>query len=66
MQLTRNAFTHAIAAREKQVGLWISLASPFATELLNDGFNFVASGSDTGLLAKASDTLLSSVKGCLS
>lgn len=37
----------------------------FAAGLLNDGFTFVACGSDTGLLAKASDTLLSTVKGKL-
>ncbi len=37
----------------------------FAAELLNDGFTFVACGSDTGLLAKASDTLLSTVKNKL-
>lgn len=34
----------------------------FAADLLNDGFTFVACGSDTGLLAKASDTLLGLVK----
>jgi len=37
----------------------------FAAKLLNDGFTFVACGSDTGLLAKASDTLLAEVKGQL-
>jgi len=37
----------------------------FATELLNEGFSFVACGTDTGLLAKASDTLLATVKGGL-
>ena len=37
----------------------------FAAELLNDGFTFVACGSDTGLLAKAADTLLTSVTGKL-
>ncbi len=34
----------------------------FAAELINDGFNFVACGSDIGLLAKASDALLETVK----
>lgn len=37
----------------------------FAAKLLNDGFTFVACGSDTGLLAKASDALLAEVKGQL-
>jgi 4-hydroxy-2-oxoheptanedioate aldolase len=34
----------------------------FAAELLNDGFTFVACGSDASLLAKATDGLLASVK----
>ena len=34
----------------------------FAAELLNDGFSFVACGSDAGLLAKGADTLLATVK----
>ena len=34
----------------------------FAAELLMDGFTFVACGSDTGLLTKASDTLLATIK----
>lgn len=34
----------------------------FAAELLNDGFSFVACGSDAGLLAKGADTLLSAVR----
>ena len=33
MKLARNPFTHAIAAGEKQIGLWISLCSPFAAEV---------------------------------
>ncbi|MFK7837842.1 MAG: HpcH/HpaI aldolase/citrate lyase family protein [Sulfitobacter sp.] len=37
----------------------------FATELLNEGFTFVACGTDTSLLAKASDALLAQVKGGL-
>lgn len=37
----------------------------FAADLLNDGFSFVACGSDTGLLAKAADTLLSDMKSKL-
>ncbi len=38
----------------------------FAAELLNEGFSFVACGSDVSLLAKASDTLLAKVKDRLS
>ncbi len=34
----------------------------FATELLNEGFSFVACGTDASLLAKASDHLLATVK----
>ncbi|UWR21187.1 HpcH/HpaI aldolase/citrate lyase family protein [Sulfitobacter sp. S190] len=34
----------------------------FASELLNEGFTFVACGTDASLLAKASDHLLASVK----
>jgi 4-hydroxy-2-oxoheptanedioate aldolase len=37
----------------------------FAAELLNDGFSFVACGSDAGLLAKGADNLLSAVKNKL-
>ena len=37
----------------------------FAVELLNDGFSFVACGSDAGLLARGADTLLSHVRGKL-
>jgi 4-hydroxy-2-oxoheptanedioate aldolase len=38
----------------------------FAAELLNEGFTFVACGTDASLLAKASDALLANVKGQLS
>jgi 4-hydroxy-2-oxoheptanedioate aldolase len=38
----------------------------FATELLNEGFTFVACGTDASLLAKASDQLLATVTGGLS
>jgi 4-hydroxy-2-oxoheptanedioate aldolase len=37
----------------------------FAVELLNEGFTFVACGTDTGLLAKATDALLDHVKNGL-
>ena len=38
----------------------------FAAKLLNDGFSFVACGTDSGLLANASDALLAGVKDKLS
>ncbi|MBD3663895.1 HpcH/HpaI aldolase family protein [Sulfitobacter aestuariivivens] len=47
--------------RRMPVGTLVSDPA-FATELLNDGFSFVACGSDAGLLAKAADTLLKTVK----
>ena len=37
----------------------------FAIELLNDGFSFVACGTDAGLLARGADNLLASVKAGL-
>ena len=37
----------------------------FAAELLNDGFSFVACGSDAGLLARGADNLLANVRGKL-
>lgn len=33
MKLARNPFTHALAAGEKQIGIWVSLSSPFAAEV---------------------------------
>jgi 4-hydroxy-2-oxoheptanedioate aldolase len=33
MKLEKNPFTHAIAAQEKQIGLWVSLTSNFAAEV---------------------------------
>ena len=50
--------------RGMPVGTLVSDAG-FAAELLNDGFSFVACGSDAGLLAKGADNLLASVKGKL-
>ena len=41
------------------------LDAGFAAELMNEGFTFVACGTDTGLLARASDALLADVKGAL-
>ena len=37
----------------------------FAADLLNDGFSFVACGSDAGLLARGADNLLANVRGKL-
>lgn len=54
----------ALMARGMPVGTLVSDPA-FAAELLNDGFSFVACGSDAGLLAKGSDTLLSTVRGKL-
>ncbi|MGB3244507.1 MAG: aldolase/citrate lyase family protein, partial [Sulfitobacter sp.] len=50
--------------RGMPVGTLVSDAG-FAAELLNDGFSFVACGSDAGLLAKGADALLASVKAKL-
>jgi 4-hydroxy-2-oxoheptanedioate aldolase len=50
--------------RGMPVGTLVSDAN-FAAELLNDGFSFVACGSDAGLLAKGADTLLATVRGNL-
>lgn len=33
MKLTSNPFTHAIVAKDKQIGLWITLSSPFVAEV---------------------------------
>jgi len=41
------------------------LDAAFAAELLRDGFSFVACGSDSSLLAKGADNLLSSVRQTL-
>ena len=52
----------ALIAKGVPVGTLV-MDPDFAASLLNEGFNFVACGSDTGLLAKASDALLKTVKG---
>lgn len=42
MKLPVNAFTHAIAAKEKQVGFWVSMASNVAAEIVAlAGFDWV-------------------------
>ena len=33
MELAKNKFTHAIAAGEKQIGLWVTLANSFVAEV---------------------------------
>jgi 4-hydroxy-2-oxoheptanedioate aldolase len=54
-----------LIARGMPVGTLV-LDPAFAAELLNEGFTFVACGTDASLLAKASDALLAQVKGGLS
>ncbi|MGI9477769.1 MAG: HpcH/HpaI aldolase family protein [Hyphomicrobiaceae bacterium] len=54
-----------LMARGMPVGTLVQDAA-FAAQLLNDGFTFVACGSDTGLLAKGADNLLASVRDNLS
>lgn len=51
----------ALMAKGVPVGTLVSDPA-FATRLLNDGFTFVACGSDTGLLARGSDALLAQVR----
>lgn len=34
MQYPENPFTHAIAAKDKQIGIWVSLSSAFAAEVV--------------------------------
>lgn len=34
MEIPSNAFKHAIAAGRQQIGLWVSLASPYSTEIV--------------------------------
>ncbi|MEM7291927.1 MAG: HpcH/HpaI aldolase/citrate lyase family protein [Pseudomonadota bacterium] len=54
-----------LMACEVPVGTLVPNAA-FAAQLLNEGFTFVACGSDTGILAKGADNLLASVKEKLS
>src|SRR5688572_9810747 len=42
MQLPKNEFKKAIAAGRQQVGLWVSLASPYSTEIVaGSGFDWL-------------------------
>ena len=52
----------ALMAKGVPVGTLV-MDPVFAAKLLNDGFTFVACGSDAGLLAKSTDALLAQVKG---
>lgn len=54
-----------LIAQGVRVGTLV-LDPSFAAELLNEGFTFVACGTDASLLAKATDALLANVKGQLS
>lgn len=54
-----------LIAKGMPVGTLV-LDPAFAAELLNEGFTFVACGTDASLLAKASDDALARVKGGLS
>jgi 4-hydroxy-2-oxoheptanedioate aldolase len=54
----------ALIAKGMPVGTLVSDPA-FAAELLNEGFTFVACGTDAGLLARGSDTLLAQVRGAL-
>jgi 4-hydroxy-2-oxoheptanedioate aldolase len=56
------------AAKLREIGVPVGTLvndAAFATQLLNEGFTFVACGTDTSLLARAADTLLSTVKSGL-
>ena len=47
MDLQRNAFKHAIAAGQLQIGLWSSLASNIAAEIVSDsGFDWILLDSE--------------------
>jgi 4-hydroxy-2-oxoheptanedioate aldolase len=42
MKLQRNPFTHALAALDKQVGLWVSMASPSSAAIISPaGYDWV-------------------------
>jgi 4-hydroxy-2-oxoheptanedioate aldolase len=42
MDLPHNPFKHAIAAGRQQIGLWVSLASPYSTEIVaGSGFDWI-------------------------
>ena len=42
MEIPRNEFKHALAAGRQQIGLWVSLASAYSTELVaGSGFDWL-------------------------
>ena len=42
MQLPRNNFKHALAAGERQIGLWSAMCSPIGTEIIgHSGFDWI-------------------------
>jgi 4-hydroxy-2-oxoheptanedioate aldolase len=42
MEMPRNEFKHAIAAGKQQIGLWVSLASPYSAEIVaGSGFDWL-------------------------
>ena len=53
-----------LIAKGMPVGTLVNDAA-FAAQLLNEGFTFVACGTDTSLLARATDMLLTDVKSRL-
>lgn len=62
------AFIRPAARKLMERGMPVGtlVSSPdFAAELLNDGFSFVACGSDAGLLARGADNLLTNVRNKL-
>jgi len=54
----------ALIAKGMPVGTLVN-DGDFAAQLLNEGFSFVACGTDTTLLARATDALLANVKNNL-
>ena len=58
------AFYQRLIAKGMPVGTLVNDAA-FAAQLLNEGFTFVACGTDTSLLARATDMLLTDVKSRL-
>ncbi len=59
-----NSAAQKLIAKGVPVGTLV-LDSKFAAKLFNDGFTFVACGTDTALLAKGADNLLAGVKADL-
>jgi 2-keto-3-deoxy-L-rhamnonate aldolase RhmA len=53
MQTPQNAFKRRLLARELQIGLWCSLGSNIAAEIV---------GTDIGLLARNADALAAAFK----